>query len=179
MNEASIPVFYDCEASELDQGYIIEIGWAFSDGEDFVSAGSLVRPPAAWNIDDAWTSQAESLHGVSLARLRDQGRPVEDVVRMMNEALAGRVLFSDDPAYDVRWLGQLFDAAAVKPGFVVNETPARHFLELLARNHNFDSAQFQRVWEDSRREHRDRAEADALGNARLWRTIMQGPRLRK
>ena len=62
MSEASVPVFYDCEASELDEGYIIEIGWAFSDGEGFVSAGSLIRPLAAWNIDDAWSSEAEALH---------------------------------------------------------------------------------------------------------------------
>jgi hypothetical protein len=179
MSEASIPVFYDCEASELDEGYIIEIGWAFSDGENFVSAGSLIRPLAAWNINDAWSSEAESLHGISLARLREEGRPAEDVARMMNEALAGRELFSDDPAYDVRWIGQLFDAAGVSPGFVVNETTAQHFLELLVKKHNFDSAQFQRVWEDSRRDHRDRAEADALGNAKLWRTIMQGSTPRK
>jgi hypothetical protein len=179
MNEAFTPVFYDCEASELDEGYIIEIGWAFSDGEGFVSAGSLIHPLAAWNIDDAWSSEAESLHGISLARLREQGRPAEEVAQMMNEALAGRELFSDDPAFDVRWLGQLFDAAGVKPGFVVSEIPARHFLELLAGKHNFGSVQFQRVWEDSRQDHRDRAEADALGNARLWRTIMQGPMLRK
>jgi hypothetical protein len=175
MNDASIPAFYDCEASELDEGTIIEIGWAFLDGENFVSAGSLIRPLAAWNIDDAWSSEAESLHGISLARLRDQGRPAEDVARMMNEALAGRELFSDDPAYDIRWLGQLFDAAGVQQNFVVSETPARHFLELLATKHNFDSAEFERAWADSRRDHRDRAEADALSNARLWRTIMQGP----
>ena len=173
MSEASVPVFYDCEASELDEGYIIEIGWAFSDGEGFVSAGSLIRPLAAWNIDDAWSSEAEALHGISLARLREQGRPAEEVAREMNKALAGRELFSDDPAFDVRWVGQLFDAAGVKQNFVVSETPARHFLELLAKTQNIGSAQFQRVWEDSRREHRDRAEADALGNARLWRTIMQ------
>jgi hypothetical protein len=173
MNDASIPVFYDCEASELDEGYIIEIGWAFSDGENVVSAGSLIRPLPAWNIDDAWSSEAESLHGISLARLREQGRPAEEVARMMNEALVGRELFSDDPAYDVRWLGQLFDAAGVEPGFVVSQTPAPHFLGLLARKQNFGSAQFERVWEDSRREHRDRAEADALGNAKLWRTIMR------
>jgi hypothetical protein len=175
MNDASNPVFYDCEASELDEGYIIEIGWAFSDGEGFIANGSLIRPLAAWNIDDAWSSEAESLHGISLARLREEGRPAEDVARMMNEALAGRELFSDDPAYDIRWLGQLFDAAGVQQNFVVSETPARPFLELLATKHNFDSTQFQSIWEDSRREHRDRAEADALSNARLWRTIMQGP----
>ena len=175
MNDASIPAFYDCEASELDEGTIIEIGWAFLDGENFVSAGSLIRPLAAWNIDDAWSSEAESLHGISLARLREEGRPVEDVARMMNEALAGRELFSDDPAYDIRWLGQLFDAAGVQQNFVVSETPARHFLELLATKNNFDSAQFERAWADSRRDHRDRAEVDALSNARLWRTIMQGP----
>lgn len=173
MNEASIPVFYDCEASELDEGYIIEIGWAYSHGEGFVSAGSLIRPLAAWNIDDAWSSEAEALHGISLSRLREQGRPAEEVAREMNKALAGRELFSDDPAFDVRWVGQLFDAAGVKQNFVVSETPARHFLELLAKTQKIGSAQFQRVWEDSRREHRDRAEADALGNARLWRTIMQ------
>ena len=90
---------------------------------------------------------------------------------MMNEALAGRELFSDDPAYDVRWLGQLFFAAGVEQGFVVSETPARHFLELLATKHNFDSAQFLRIWQESRRDHRDRAEADALGAARSCRAL--------
>ena len=129
------------------------------------------------DFDPAKEAINRSKHGISLARLREQGRPAEEVARMMNEALAGRELFSDDPAFDVRWIGQLFDAAGVKPGFVVSETPARHFLELLAGKQNFSSAQFQRVWEESRQDHHDRAEADALGNARLWRTIMQGPTL--
>lgn len=175
MNDRAIPVFYDCEASELDEGYIIEIGWAFAapGGEKFVSGSSLIHPVAAWNIDDAWSSEAEKMHSISLADLRRQGRPVDEVARMMNKALAGRELFSEDPAFDVRWLRQLFDAAGVEPAFVVNETTVYCLLERLAGEANVDSEQFQRVWEESRRDHRDRAEADALVNAKLWRRFCQ------
>ena len=174
MNDRSIPVFYDCEASELDEGYIIEIGWAFAapGGEGFVSASSLIHPVAAWNIDDAWSSEAEKMHGISLAHLREQGRPPEEVARMMNKALAGRQLFSEDPAFDIRWLGQLFDAAGVEPAFVVSDIPTHNLLERLAREKNVGSAQFQRLWDGSRGDHHDRAEGDALIDAKLWRSIL-------
>ena len=168
------PVFFDCEASDFD-GYIIEVGWAFAPpgGGDIVTAEHLVRPSPKWRIRDAWSSRAEKLHGISLVHLREHGRPAEIVAGLINDELAGRELYSDDPTYDGRWLDQLFQAAAVKPAFGVSSTPVRILLENLARERNFDPVQLQRAWNEARRNRRHRADAAALVYAQLWSRIIE------
>ena len=56
----SVPVFYDCEASDVE-GYPIEIGWAFLDPEarTVVSESHLIRPPDDWPIKESWDRAAE------------------------------------------------------------------------------------------------------------------------
>ena len=46
---ATTPVFYDCEASDVE-GYPIEIGWAGADPKtgDVVSGSHLIRPLEDW-----------------------------------------------------------------------------------------------------------------------------------
>jgi hypothetical protein len=49
------PVFYDCEASDLE-GYPIEVGWAFTDPATgaLVSESHLIKPPAEWPVKESW-----------------------------------------------------------------------------------------------------------------------------
>src|SRR5271166_809222 len=144
------PVFFDCEASSLD-GYIIEIGWAFLDkgGENIVSAAHLIRPAPDWKIKDAWSAKSERLHGISLAHLREKGRPVEEIARIMNRELAGRELVSDNWRYDEMWLLQVFDAAGVEAAFTIRHTDARIVLEQAAADRNFDLARLSQAREDA------------------------------
>jgi DNA polymerase III epsilon subunit-like protein len=172
----SWPVFFDCEASSLD-GYIIEIGWAFvaMDSGEIASAAHLVRPAPDWKIRDAWSAKSERLHGISLAHLREHGRRVEEIARIMNGELAGRELFSDACSYDERWLRQVFDAAGVEPSFTIRRTDARLLLEQAAADRDFDQARLHQAREKAEQNRRHRAEADALIWAELWRMVMQRP----
>jgi DNA polymerase III epsilon subunit-like protein len=169
------PVFFDCEASSLD-GYIIEIGWAFvdKDGENIVSAAHLIRPAFDWKIKDAWSAKSERLHGISLAHLREHGRRVEEIARIMNEELAGRELFSDASPYDERWLLQVFDAAGVEPAFIIRRTEARILLEQAAADRKFDLTRLNQAREEAERNRLHRADADALIWAELWRMVTKG-----
>lgn len=67
---APAPVFYDCEASDME-GYPIEIGWAFTDAATgvVVSESHLIKPPGDWPFEESWDPAAERLHGITLAQL--------------------------------------------------------------------------------------------------------------
>lgn len=167
------PVFYDCEASDVE-GYPIEIGWAFVDPETgaIVSESHLIEPAEDWPIKESWDRAAERLHGITLSRLRTDGRPVSDVARRMNETLSGRELFSDAPQ-DETWLRLLFDAAGLEPTFIVRKTDARILISERAADRGLNEAVYARakalVAELAPRRHR--AEADARHLAVLWNII--------
>jgi len=154
------PVFYDCEASDLE-GYPIEIGWAFTDLEigTIVSESHLIRPPEDWPVKASWDRAAERLHGITLAQLWRDGRPTWEVARRMNTVLDGRELFSD-ALQDETWLRLLFDAAGPDPTFTIRRTDATYArakalaAELAPRRH--------------------RAEADARHLAVFWNIVARG-----
>ena len=131
-------------------------------GENIVSAAHLIRPAADWKIKDAWSAKSERLHGISLMHLREHGRRVEEIARVMNEELAGRQLVSDDFKYDERWLLQVFDAAGVKPAFTIHRTEAKILLEQAAADRNFDLTLLNKARDEAERNRRHRADADAL-----------------
>ena len=166
-------VFYDCEASGLD-GFPIEIGWAFVDetANAIVSESHLVRPLPEWLADDRWDPVAEELHGITLPRLRREGRPVWEIAMRMNQALAGRELVSDS-AWDEGWVRQLFDGAGSEVDFTIRRIDADVLIRKLAIDRGMDpDAYEQAVLRASRlspRQHR--AEADARHLATLWNVV--------
>ncbi|QQR68376.1 MAG: hypothetical protein IPI58_05840 [Alphaproteobacteria bacterium] len=168
------PVFYDCEASGLD-GYVIEIGWAFVRPQQpqIVSAACLVRPPAAWEIEDSWDTNAEELHGLSLEQVRHQGLAVETIAARMNRELEGRELFSDSP-YDEAWARQIFEAADVEPAFVFRRMDADILLAQMVAARGLDLDRYRQAREQAEHARRHRAEADALLWAELWRWVTEG-----
>lgn len=172
MKTALEPVFYDCEASGLD-GRIIEVAWAYVALSDLhiVSQSFLVRPVPEWEIEANWDENAEVMHGISLADLYARGIPVDAITTSMNEALAGRELFSDSP-FDEEWLTQLFEAAGSDPTFTPRRTSADRLLQQAVVEHKFESRRYQEELRQAERNRRHRAHADALQWARLWRTVV-------
>lgn len=164
------PVFYDCEASDVE-GYPIEVGWAFVDraAGAIVSESHLIKPPEDWPVKESWDRAAERLHRISLSQLHREGRPVWEVARRMNAALGGRELFSDAPQ-DEAWLGLLFDAAGVEPSFTIRRTDARILISQAAADHGMSQADYTRAKELAAQlaPRRHRAEADARHLAVLW-----------
>ncbi len=140
-------------------------------GGEIVSAAHLVRPAPEWKIREAWNLKAERLHGISLAQLLAHGAPAHAVANDMNDRLAGLELFSDESAYDRRWLGQLFKVAGVEPTFTVSLIPTRALLGGMAEERGFDPARFEKLWEEARQQRRHRADADARAYAEIWRQI--------
>lgn len=169
----STPVFYDCEASDLE-GYPIEVGWAFTDPKTgvIVSESHLIKPPDDWPVKESWDRAAERLHGIAFAQLWREGRPVWEVARRMNTSLNGRELFSDAPR-DEAWLRLMFDAAGLEPAFMVRRTDARILISQAAVDRGLDDAAYgrARVLAAEMAPRRHRAEADARHLAVLWNIV--------
>jgi hypothetical protein len=167
------PVFYDCEASDVE-GYPIEIGWAFTDPKTgaVVSESHLIRPPAEWPVKESWDLAAERLHGITLSQLSREGRPAWEVARRMNAVLIERELFSD-ALQDEAWLLLLFDAAGLDPAFTVRRTDARILISCTAADRRMDEARYARAeaLAAERAPRRHRAEADARHLAVFWNIV--------
>ncbi len=110
--------FIDLEASGLGaQSWPIEVGWCFLDGEPETF---LIAPFKEWS-EDAWNSEAQALHGVSLETLHKNGRPISQVCQRLNEALADSEVYSDAPDWDGFWLYRLFSACDEKQQFSMHD----------------------------------------------------------
>src|SRR4051812_36508491 len=111
------PCFVDCEASALKaESYPLKIAWANPDGS---IESYLIRPHWSWTD---WDDYAErEIHHISRDTLRAEGRPATEVATRMNEALDGRVLYTDAPEFDGHWIGRLFEAAGLAPTFTLGE----------------------------------------------------------
>jgi hypothetical protein len=100
----------DFEASSLDNGYPIEVGIAE------VATGAvlswLIRPSVTWLAERVWSPASEEVHGIKRALLEAKGEPPETVWAALAPMLVGKLLISDNPSFDGRWLKMLaFDAA--------------------------------------------------------------------
>ena len=102
----------DIEASGFGRhGYPIEVGFVRADGHGFCT---LIRPAPQWTH---WDCSAERVHGITRATLEQHGKPVQVVARLLNDALAGCVAYSDAWAHDYPWLARLYDQAGLAPAF--------------------------------------------------------------
>ncbi|MBW9118228.1 transcriptional regulator [Rhizobium cauense] len=95
-------VFLDFEASSLSKhSYPIEIAWVFEDGR---SRSFLIRPKPGWTD---WSEDAEKIHGISRARLEQEGSNVELVAKEIVSELSGSELYATSPSWDGKWLSAL------------------------------------------------------------------------
>ena len=108
------PIIVDVEASGFGRGsYPIEIGVVLPDASRHCY---LIAPARHWTH---WDPMAEQVHGISRDTLLDYGRPPQDVAWRLNELLRNKTAYSDAWAFDMSWLGKLYDAANVVQGFRV------------------------------------------------------------
>jgi hypothetical protein len=109
------PCFIDFEASSLGaSSYPIEVAWSAPDGS---IESHLVRPRPEWTD---WSAYAErEIHRISRATLAAEGEAPVEVAARMNDALAGRNVYSDAPDFDARWLWRLFEGTGLEPAFRV------------------------------------------------------------
>ncbi len=108
-----MPNFIDIEASGLHfDSYPIEIA-LLVDGEIH---SWLSRPEVKWTY---WSEEAQAMHGLSRAMLHEQGLPVAQVAREMNQVLAdsGGLVYSDAVAWDEDWVNTLFHACGEQRHF--------------------------------------------------------------
>ena len=105
--------FLDVEASSLGPlGFPIEIGWAIvDDRKSTVSVEShLIRPAQVWLDSWEWDVASEKVHGLSLAQLERDGKPIDVVCARLIEQFNSGIVYSDCPSFDGRWLRVLFSA---------------------------------------------------------------------
>jgi hypothetical protein len=100
-----IPTIIDFEASSLaSASYPIEVAWNL--GETIEQ--HLIAPIGRWTD---WSVKSEALHGISRDDLIAHGESPSRVCERLNQQLAGRVVYSDNPDYDAHWLEELFAAS--------------------------------------------------------------------
>jgi hypothetical protein len=116
----SLPIekvlFLDIEASGLeDQSWPIEVGLSRlvfgPDGFAVDTWSSLLRPAPEWP-QEAWSLEAEAVHGIPRQALAD-ARTAETVAREVGEMLRARHVLSDAPEFDERWLATLLQSADI------------------------------------------------------------------
>lgn len=160
------PAFIDVEASGFGRGsYPIEVGIALPGG---ARDCWLIRPAEHWVH---WDRAAERIHGIARHRLLALGRPAEEVARALNQALGGRLVYSDAWGNDMPWLAMLFDAAGVVQRFRLESVRA-----LLSEA---DAAAWHPAKERIVRQvgcERHRASCDALILQRTLQAVREGGR---
>lgn len=103
-----VPAFLDFEASSLSSSsYPIEVAWSLEDG---TVECHLISPAGIEKWTD-WSHKAEGLHGISRDQLLAHGKSPSSVCRMMNEQLAGKVVYVEDLSFDGMWLAELFSVS--------------------------------------------------------------------
>jgi hypothetical protein len=115
-----LPAFVDVEATSLAaNSYPVEVGVALPlqtgpDAWEIELRSWLVKPTADWLAEDnAWSSAAAAIHGLSLEQLLAEGMPPAEVAAALDAAVAGRTLVSDTGGngFDRIWLDRLAGAA--------------------------------------------------------------------
>jgi hypothetical protein len=99
-----------CLPTPLHESFPVEVGIAFVDGGK--GRSWLIRPTTAWLETGFWDPGSERLHGLSLERLRREGRGVASVQRELAEAVQGHLVVIDNPSYDARWAAALYGGPA-------------------------------------------------------------------
>lgn len=156
MSSSSFQVL-DIEASALVGGFPIAIGIVRADGEMLYA---LVRPETEWIEHARWDPNAEHLHGISLERLKSEGRPAREIVDAINAHFSGW-LHSDAPGHDLKWLQELRDAAETELNANVVAREIETVLRELAEAAEMPRAKLDEIFNLERASHNHHALHDA------------------
>lgn len=104
------PVFIDFEASSLaPKSWPIEVGIAWVDNGQVAADAKLIRPDPSWSVDD-WHPESEAVHGIPRKAL-NAAEPADSVAMWLRDKLDGKLVVSDAPEFDQRWLDRLMKTA--------------------------------------------------------------------
>ncbi len=160
-----LPAILDMEASGFGKNsYPIEVGFVLPDGR---ARCALIRPAPHWQH---WDPQAELLHHLSRDVVQRHGRPITEIAAMLNDALAGMVVYSDGWANDYSWLAALFDEAGCSPKFKLDN--------LRALLHEHEAARWHSIKQQVSRElklERHRASTDARVLQSTFQRVKDAP----
>lgn len=118
MDNHSLACFIDFEASSLSpESYPIEIAFSLEDG---TIESHLIDPSGISSWKD-WDDHAQSLHNISRSQLSNEGEAPLKISEIINQRLAGKILYSDVHDYDWGWCQKLFNAVDSSPAFKISD----------------------------------------------------------
>ncbi|MCQ0091620.1 hypothetical protein [Roseovarius sp. M141] len=104
----------DFEASSLaPDSWPIEVGLSWLESGNVQTWSSLIQPAPSWSLS-AWSVQSAAVHGIALEVLQD-APSASAVVDDLFERLEEKVLVSDAPEFEARWLSRLLHAGEYFP----------------------------------------------------------------
>ncbi|MGU3656270.1 hypothetical protein [Methylobacterium fujisawaense] len=163
-------VFTDVEASSLDKGsFPVEIGWCLDD--DAGPDSFLISLSGEWDTEFGWSPISQAVHGLQLNELYRDGIDVHEAVQRMEAVFAGRVVVSDNAAFDDHWIDMVYEAARHPRPWTV--TPLDDVYRLAAAAGHVDAATFVRAIHavEAIHPHPHRAAPDAFRMARKVRAL--------
>jgi hypothetical protein len=163
--------FVDIEASALDSGYPIEVGYARADG---TVGAVLIKPRLEWRAL-TWSAESERIHRLSRSVL-DQGQSAETALGALNEALSDYACFSDAPAFDWPWLKMLDPEQPLR--FRPMITPADSLLMMAAEEAGVPGPVAARVVDRAIRSGGHTAAGDAAALAAGHEVLCRGGEIR-
>lgn len=137
MIEISNIAFMDFEASATRDGFPVEVGWAWVEGNTVHSAAMLIAPADEWLTPAfSWDPIAQAIHGLSVQNLQEGGLPVGQVCRTLNHQLLERVIVFDTgpDGADRHWMDILFSETGETRLFKLGG-PAGEILKAIADGH--------------------------------------------
>jgi hypothetical protein len=171
-------IIIDFEASALDGGYPIEVGWACTDGR---IGAHLIKPTPEW-LDLEWSPKSEHIHGLKRDTCLSRGETPAQVLRALNDAIGSDMLVSDFPQLDSRWFVQLADAAKIPSRSKFSSDPVELWLSIVATRANCSNKVLAYINAKRQQTHTHTAAGDAAGWAAAALAIesqIQKPDLRK
>lgn len=160
-------IFIDFEASSLSaESWPIELGICWIDEQRKLRVeAKLIKPHASWQMSE-WSESSQEVHGITL----DEIKAAEDamnIARWAQSRLAGRLLLSDAPKFDSRWLNKLLATDPASDALEVNSVQ-KH---AEARFAGTARAMFFRAYANGHGTHR--AAGDALRLGQAWRAALR------
>lgn len=169
MSSSSFFQVLDIEASALVDGYPISVAIARADGELLYE---LIKPEREWLDYGRWDPNAQHLHGISLERLKSEGRPAREIVDEINQRFSGW-LHSDAPSHDLKWLQELRDAAGNELNANVIDREIEPVLRELAEAAEMPHARVDEIYNLERTSHNHHALHDAAAWAAAREAIVR------
>jgi hypothetical protein len=133
----------------------------------------LIAPEPVWLEKGIWQAAAQEIHGLTLAEIIGKGRSVREVATELTAVARGPIVLSDAPAFDTKWLHDLYRAAGAEPPFVLRDFHQFAWHAALMRGRRPDIAYSKAETEAYLlfpKEHR--AAPDAQRNAEILRQIV-------